>query len=351
MLAALRHALHERFVAWALRVRPPEPVPVVLVQRRVYVLPTRAGLLYALALLVMLIGAINYNLGLGHVLVFLLAALGIVTMLHTFRNLVRLSVATGATAPVFAGETACFPLLLHNPDPRPRRLIRLSLPDQPDTLAELPANGQVRILLPLPATRRGWLTMPRITLETVWPLGLVRTWGYAHPGLACLVYPRPADAAPPPPALLAHLARKPGSLPPTGGASAWGGPAPTCAEQQGGRLPGNAGDEDFAGLRRHQPGDPPHHVAWKAAARLGHAAPLQTKQFAGNAAPSPWFDWNSLPPGMATETRLSILARWVLDAEADGLAWGLRLPGGELAPAAGPAHLHACLKALALHES
>lgn len=323
MLAALRHALHERFVAWALRVRPPEPVPVVLVQRRVYVLPTRAGLLYALALLVMLIGAINYNLGLGHVLVFLLAALGIATVLHTFRNLVRLSVTTGTPAPVFAGESACFPLLLHNPDPRPRRLIRLSLPGQPATLAELPANGQTRVLLPLPATRRGWLALPRVSLETVWPLGLVRTWGYAHPGLACLVYPRPADAVPPP---------------------------PTFAEQQGGRLPGNAGDEDFAGLRRHQPSDPPHHVAWKAAARLGHAAPLQTKQFAGNASPSPWFDWDSLPPGMATETRLSVLARWILDAEADGLAWGLRLPGGEIAPAAGPAHLHACLKALALHE-
>ena len=43
-----------------------------------------------LALLVMLIGAINYNLALGHALVFLLASLGLTGMVHSFRNLHRL---------------------------------------------------------------------------------------------------------------------------------------------------------------------------------------------------------------------------------------------------------------------
>jgi hypothetical protein len=36
-------ALREQFIRWALRVRPPEESPVTLGQRRVYVLPTRAG--------------------------------------------------------------------------------------------------------------------------------------------------------------------------------------------------------------------------------------------------------------------------------------------------------------------
>ena len=87
MLVALRHRLHEAFVRWALRVRPPEAAPIVLTPRRVYVLPTRAGLAYAFALGVILLGAMNYNLSLGHALVFLLAGLGIVAILHTFRNL------------------------------------------------------------------------------------------------------------------------------------------------------------------------------------------------------------------------------------------------------------------------
>jgi hypothetical protein len=48
---------------------------------------------------------------------------------------------------------------------------------------------------------------------------------------------------------------------------------------------------------------------------------------------------------------LSILARWIVDADADGLAWGLRLPGTELPQTHGPAHRHACLQALALFDN
>ena len=47
---------------------------MILTQRRVFVLPTRQGLAYAVSLLVMLVGAINYNLSLGYALVFLLPA-------------------------------------------------------------------------------------------------------------------------------------------------------------------------------------------------------------------------------------------------------------------------------------
>jgi len=324
MLLALRRKLYERFITWALRVRVPEPVPVILGQRRVYVLPTRAGLLFAVALVVMLIGAINYNLSLGYGLVFLLAGLGITTILHTFRNLVGISLSVGACAPVFAGETARFPLILHNLETRPRHPLRLFLPGQPMLTSSVPPESTARVLLPLPTTQRGWLAMPRATIETLWPLGLVRAWSYTVPALACLVYPKPADAVP---------------------------PAPTFADLQGGRLPSETGDEDFAGLRRHQPSDQPHHVAWKTAARQGPQAPLQTKQFAGTAAQALWFDWAQLPRRMDVETRLSVLTRWVLDAESAGLSWGLRLPGREIPQAHGPDHTHACLKALALYEN
>ncbi len=324
MLLALRHSLNEKFIRWALRVRPPEPTPIHLTQRRVYVLPTRAGVLYAVSLLVMLLGAINYNLSLGYVLVFLLGGLGIATILHTFRNLAGLTLNIGTPKPVFAGDVAHFPLILHNSDRRTRSLLRLRLPQQTAVITDLPPHEHTRAMLPLPATQRGWLTLPRITLETVWPLGLVRAWSYAAPGCECLIYPRPADAVP---------------------------PAPTFGGMAGGRLASDTGDEDFAGLRRHQPSDPPHHVAWKAAARQDSLAPLQTKQFSGTAAQSLWFDWAALPPGMDVETRLSILTRWVLDAEADGLAWGLRLPGNEIMQGHGPDHVHTCLKVLALHAA
>jgi uncharacterized protein (DUF58 family) len=319
---SLAASLQERFFRWALRGHAPEAAPVTLTQRRVYVLPTRQGLAYAASLLVMLVGAINYNLSLGYALVFLLTGLGITAILHTFRNLAHLRIAPGRCEPVFAGEQANFGIVLTNQRSETRPAIRLHLPGQTPIEVEVPAQASIEARLELPAARRGWLLLPRITLATTYPLGMIRAWAYAAPEQRCLVYPAPAVVAPPLPAM-------PG--------------------EDGGAAHVAAGMEDFAGLRRHQPADPPRHVAWKAAARQ-NAGPLLTKQFTGAAAQTLWFDWDMLPATLAVETRLSLLTRWICDAQSAGLAWGLRLPGGELKPAADDAHFHACLKRLALYE-
>jgi uncharacterized protein (DUF58 family) len=318
---SLAATLQERFATWALRTRPPEATPIVLGQRRVYVLPTRAGLAFAVALMVMLLAAINYNLSLGHAMVFLLAGLGVVAILHTFRNLVGLTVDIGRAEPVFAGETAHFALLLQAVGER--RRLRVIVPGCSRTEVDVEAGSGVQACLGVPTTKRGWLALPRVTIETSYPLGLVRSWSYVAPGMRCLVYPRPAAEAP---------------------------PLPTDAGEAGGRMAESRGSDDFAGLRGHQPADPPRHVAWKTAARLD-GQPLLTKQFAGAATETVWVDWHAAPLDTDVETRLSILVAWVLDASAAGLAWGLRLPGTELPPTTGEGHLRACLQALALHEA
>ena len=112
---------------------------------------------------------------------------------------------------------------------------------------------------------------------------------------------------------------------------------------------GDAGHEDFAGLRPHTPSDPPRHIAWKAVARNPEAWPLLVKQFADGAGEELWLDWEHLAGEADDETRLSVLAGWVLAAERGGLAYGLALPGRRLPPANGPAHCERCLEALALH--
>ena len=322
MLATLRHRLHENFVRWALRVRPPEPAPIVLTQRRVYVLPTRAGLAYATALGVILLGAMNYNLSLGHALVFLLAGLGVVAILHTFRNLVLVAIRPGRCEPVFAGGLAQFDLVLENRRPDARICLRLFTGEEAPLEVDIGPHASTVATLNVPAARRGWLSMPRLTIETTWPLGLVRAWSYAVPDLSCLVYPAPATKAPPLP---------------------W-----RCESARGSTRDGRGAD-DFAGLRNHQAADPPRHVAWKAVARQ-QDGPLLTKLFSGAAAQQLWLDWETLPDAIDAEQRLSILARWMLDADAAGLAWGLRLPAVRLAPDNGPAQLGAGLRALALHN-
>lgn len=313
--------LQQRFFTWALRGPAPEASPIVLGQRRVFVLPTAAGLAYSASLALMLIGAINYDLSLGYATVFLLSGLGIIAIFHTFRNLVHLQVSPGRSEPVFAGEKAHFALILLNLRATTRPAIRLRLPDQAEIEIDVPGESSVAARLELPAPRRGWLTLPRVKLSTTYPLGLIRAWAYAAPQMRCLVYPAPAKFAP---------------------------ALPTAPGEDGGSAGGNAGMEDFAGLRAHQPADPLRRIAWKAAARR-EDAPLLTKLFEGSSAQTLWLEWDALPAHLDVEARLSLLTRWVCEADDAGLSWGLRLPGKTVAPASGGVHCHSCLKALALY--
>lgn len=319
-----RQRLYAAYQRWALRGPAPEAWPVQLDQRRIYVLPTAAGLAYGCTLLLMLVASINYNLSLGYALVFLLVAIGLLAILQAYRNLVNLRLVSGQCASVFAGQAACLTLVLQNDRAEVRAAIEARLPGQAALDFELAASRQTAVQIPLATSRRGWLPMPRLTLATRWPLGLVRAWGYAEPELRCLVYPAPASAAPPLPR------------------------APLLQRGRASRVTMAEGQDDFAGLRRHQPADPPGHIAWKLAARTEHGS-LQSKRFQAESADELWLRWQDLPEATESERRLAILCRWVCQAHAAGLAWGLELPQTRLKPAHGTAHYQHCLRQLALY--
>ena len=77
--------------------------------------------------------------------------------------------------------------------------------------------------------------------------------------------------------------------------------------------------------------------------------PLLVKEFAGGAVQQRWLDWSLTPENAGLETRLSLLAGWVLAAAQSDLRYGLRLPGDERPLGQGDAHRDACLAALALY--
>jgi len=297
----------------------PESGAIFLAQRRVYILPTRNGVVFGLALLVMLIGSINYGLSLGYVLTFLLAGMGLVSLLHTYRNLAHLYVTAGRADPVFAGESVLFPVHLDNRHEFERIAVYLVTPDA-TAQCDIGRRATAVATLAIHARRRGRLPLPRVTIETRYPVGLFRAWSYVQPDVEALVYPRP-DNAPLPPGQL---------IPDTGAALSVG-----------------VGTDDFAGLRPYQPTDSPRHIAWKSVA---HGNEVLTKVFAGRGAEELWLDFSHLLDGLDLEQRLSRLAGWVLQAEREGYAYGLLLPGKTLKPAHGPAHRDECLKALALYE-
>lgn len=301
------------------RYRGAEASPIVLNQRRVFVLPTRAGLAFGVTVVLLLVGSINYFLSLGYVLTFLLAGLAVVSIIHTFRNLVRLEIAAGRCEPVFAGATASFPLRLANARGDPRLGLRLSAAEVTPVRLDVPAHGSAEACVAVPAPERGWRTLGCLTLETTFPLGLVRAWSYVHPDMRCLIYPRPEQSPPPLPRgnLGAHSRRS-----------------------------AEAGSDDFAGLRAHQPADSPRHVAWKIAAREG---PLLTKTFSAQAGGEVRLDWATLPPGLDVEARLSRLTAWVLAAHTQQVPFSLALPGVRQASGKGETHVRRCLRSLALY--
>jgi uncharacterized protein (DUF58 family) len=314
-------ALKNQFFSWLFQLRGPESGAIVLVQRRVFILPTRQGLIFALALLVMLTGSINYTLGLGFVLTFLLGALGVNAMIHTFRNLANLRVTGGRARPVFAGDTAHFTVHLDNGGNTDRHAIGLTPDRKTASFVDVPARTVTPATVGIVAARRGILRPGRLTLFTRFPLGLYYAWAYLELDMHCLVYPRPAHP---------------------------GLPLPPAAATSGAGAEHGRGQEDFSGLRQYHVGDSPRHIAWKAAAR---DQGLLTKQFSGRAESELWLDWTQLPQAMGVEERLSHLARWVLDAHAAGLSYGLRLPGVTVDMAMGEAQRDRCLEALALYDS
>ncbi len=313
--AAVKNGLLRRLFLW----RGPERGEIVLVQRRVFILPTRQGLLYALVIVIMLVGAVNYDLSLGFLLAFLLGATGMQSMVHTFRNLAHLRITSGRTEPVFAGEPAQFRLHITNPTRADRYSIGVTRDSLFADYIDVPAGSTVIATVEVPAVRRGWLQPGRCILFSRFPVGLFRAWSYADPDTACLVYPAPAPVALPL-------------------------PAPAAGHGQG-SVHGQ-GQDEFFGLRPYRPGDSPRHIAWKAVAR---GTVLLTKQFSGTADAELWLDWQILPPAMAAEQRLAHLTRWVLQADALGLGYGLRIPDTIIPIATGSAHRAACLRALALH--
>ncbi|WP_374357729.1 DUF58 domain-containing protein [Pseudoduganella danionis] len=323
LLQRLRSAVHAR---WLYHLGGAAASSMTLSMRRIYIVPTRAGLQCALLLTVMLVGSLNYNLGLGYALTFLLGACVLADMVATAHNLAGLRLTPGQTAPVFAGETASFRIELAPARARQHYAVWLGFQDddssvQPCDVGTPPVGTSV--LLHATTSTRGWQAAGRIRLVTRFPLGLFRAWSYWQPALQVLVYPAPEQPPVPLPAMDGTAGH--------------------------GRSP--SGSEHLAGLRDYRPGDSPRHLAWRQIAR--HASrpelPLLAKQFEGGSASQLRFDLATLPPQLTLEHKLSRLCAWVLAAESSAQPYSLRLDQLYIPAALGPAQQSACLRALALY--
>lgn len=316
------NSLRQRFRLWLFRPKI-ENGSITLTQRRIFIIPSKQGLAFALVLGLMLLGDINYNLGLGYVLTFLLAMMAVLSMLYAFRNLAHLEIRAGRADAVFSGDTAKFLLHFSNRSKLARYQLCLvqsgaSFWSSPAaTLSfDAPELSDSEVTFPLPATQRGWLQTGRLKLYTEFPLGLFHAWSYIHFDTRCLVYPKPLSDAPLPL-----------------------GNAPDGAGKHHAE-----GDDDFAGLRKYAAGDALPRIAWKA---FAGGRGLQVKHFSTPVGEELRLDFFAAHD-TTLEEKLSRMTRWVLDAEAQGLRYGLRLPDRELPFGHGTAQRDECLRRIAL---
>jgi uncharacterized protein (DUF58 family) len=303
-----------------LRTATPVKDTAVLDRRHIYILPTRQGLLFVAVLVCMLIGSINYGLSLGFGLTFLLGGLSAVAMLHTWRNLAYLTISCSRTTPVFAGTDAKFNLIVSDLNSQNRYVIGLRHGKSEAVFADIPASGHTEVMMPVRSHQRGWLSPGKLTVFTEFPLGLFYAWSYVNLNHRCLIYPIPFPA---------------------------GHPPFSGSDGKSGKARIEAGDDDFSGLRAYQHGDSLRRVDWKTSAR---EQGMFSKQFHAESGTTLWLDWE-LVTTHDTESRISHITRWVLDAHASGQAYGLRLPGKEIAPATGETQYRKCMEALALFGS
>lgn len=310
----------------------PRPFPTPPISyRRLYMLPNRHGVLLGVLILVILLGAINYDNALAYLLCFLLGGLLLVGMLQGYHNLADLQLGEVEAMPTFAGGEAAFHLHLLDDGARPRHNVTISalvledrrwwLKDHRTAVVHLPVlEPGSEVILRVPAPHRGWQALGRLRLESHFPLGVLGGWAYLETRARTLVYPQPAGHLPLPEANL-----------PAG---------------QGER--GNAsGVEDFTGLHPYRPGESPRRIHWPS---LAHQDELLVKRFSGNADRETALDWSAVAQLPGVEDKLSQLCQWVLQAEERGLRYSLSLPGmSPLTLGCGAIHRRAALEALARH--
>jgi len=318
-LSTIRQALRRRFSQWIDR-RTRLESESHLNHKRLYILPSRAGLGFLALVFALWLLATNFENNLVFMLCFLLLALWVISIHFTHATLSGIRIKPVRAQSVFKGEAAAVELSFSQVRPRNREQILLRYAGGEPLMITLDKAGDTFVTVLAPATRRGFLNPGLLTVESVYPVGLMRVWAYLHFRFDAAVFPAPV-----PDHVRSSGRRGSGE----------------------GHYAGTSGSEEYVGLKTFEVGDSLRHVAWKQYAR---EQGLWSKQYGDSVDSRVWIDWEDYA-GMDTEQRLSRMTWQVCECEAKGKVYGLRLPGNEISPDRGSAHRQSALRCLALYDT
>lgn len=310
-----RKLFGSRINRWINR-RIPRSDSQTLTQKNLFILPTGAGMVFGILLVVMLLTGINYQNSLIYLLVFMLGALFVGAMHQTHRNLSGLELSLLDAGEGEAGSEIPFRFRLTRAG-NDSLAVSLSAGSAVISGIHVPAGESRDIHLPVPSSKRGYVRPDRVRIETRFPFGLLKAWSWLRPASAGIALPRPLPAPDVP-----------------------GGGEGAREDTDARPIVG----QDQADLRPWREGDLTTRVMWKRFARSGQMVVADWESLQSS---PDWLDFEAFP-GVDVELRLSYLAWQVRERLARGERFGLNLPGETIEPDAGDLHAQRCLRALAV---
>jgi uncharacterized protein (DUF58 family) len=306
----------KRFTRFLDRRIPPSS-QITLNQKNVFIFPTQTGFVFGGLIVLLILGAINYQASLVYGVAFLLGSMFLVTILYTFRNLSALQLELVGARPGFVDEDLEISIGVIRPGNRSREGIKLGWPDGIMQWAELSVQETDTVRLYVQAPRRGYFDPGRLLIETHFPLGLLRAWTWVDLNVKALVYPKP---------IFGEFPRS------------------VAGARDEGQLIDPLGSDDFYDIKAYRPGDPVRHIMWRSYARSDE---LMVKQYASYVEPRLWLTLDNVAGDL--EEKISRLTGLALKATRLDREFGLDLGNVKIRPARGDAHLEQILKELALY--
>lgn len=204
LTAPITSALNRWFAS-----RAPKSDSATLNLRNIYIFFSREGMLFAVLLVVTFIAGINYgnNLVLG--LCFYLVSVWLISFHVTFAHISGLKVSLLEVTMAEAGAQAWVTLQIRSDSRQPKRQLLFSFENthkksqkradkknknnktEQHSVLVTQLQGEQIIRLPVQTHHRGQLELPRLTIKTVYPLGIMRAWSYVYFARTAWVSPKP----------------------------------------------------------------------------------------------------------------------------------------------------------------
>ncbi|MEK2690198.1 DUF58 domain-containing protein [Bdellovibrio sp. GT3] len=282
---------------------------------RTYILPTGFGLAFGLMGLVLFFMAVGYANNLIYIFFFFLISIAVTGMVVTNRNVEAIQFQRILAGDIFSGEDGRVRIQIVNKSSAVSYGIQAVF-NRKATEAEavtVEAEDETALNVHWTAPHRGQQSLPALRIQGSYPFGLLQAWKQIKSPGTVVVYP----------------ARK-GTV-----EFPMGSGADSVAQSVG----------LFLNHKQYQSGDPVRRIDWKASARRNE---VLIKKFEEPEKPALNFTWEQTESIRDPELRLSQLALWIDQAEAQNYVYSMRLGGVQTPSAKGREHWRRCLEILAL---